>query len=80
MEVLNGRGSEAENAFALEISKRFNLKATGASDAHRREDIGTFATEFQRPILTLEGLIYELKSGNFGPVLLEGRRGAAHTA
>ncbi len=74
VEVLNGRGSDAENAFALEISKQVNLRGTGASDAHKLEDVGTFATEFQRPVRTLGELIHELKVGDFQPVVLDKRR------
>ena len=32
VEVLNGRGSEQENAFSHEIAKRFEMRGTGASD------------------------------------------------
>ena len=77
VEVFNGRGSDAENAFALDISKRFNLKGTGASDAHKLEDVGTFATDFLQPIETVEELIAELKSGRFQPVVMEKRQSLA---
>ncbi|MBI4233610.1 MAG: PHP domain-containing protein [Chloroflexi bacterium] len=70
VEVMNGRGSARENAFAHEIGKRFGLKGTGASDAHRWEDIGTFATEFEAPIGSLSDLIREIKGGRFRPVAL----------
>lgn len=77
VEVFNGRGSDAENAFALDISKRFNLNGTGASDAHKLEDVGTFATDFLRTIKTVEELIAELKSGRFQPVVMEKRQSLA---
>jgi len=70
VEVLNGRGSTAENAFALEVSKWRGLKGIGASDAHMPHDLGTFATEFHRKIGTLPELIQELKAGNFQPVAM----------
>lgn len=70
VEVLNSRGSEQENAFSLEIAKRFGLKGTGASDAHKLADIGTFATEFERPIRCLEEFIQEIKAGRFSPVVM----------
>lgn len=73
VEVLNGRGSEQENAFSHEIAKRFGLRGTGASDAHKLGDLGTFATEFQRPIRGLEEFIAELKAGRFSPVVLNGQ-------
>ena len=71
VEVFNGRGSKQENAFAHEIAKRFGIPGTGASDAHRLEDLGTFATEFHRPVRCLEDLIRELKAGRFSPVVLD---------
>ncbi len=73
IEVLNGRGSDPENAFALDIAERLNLKGVGTSDSHRMQDLGTFATEFQRPVRCLEDLVAELKAGRFRPVALNGR-------
>ncbi|MCH8110024.1 MAG: PHP domain-containing protein [Chloroflexi bacterium] len=70
VEVLNSRGSEQENAFSLDVAKRFGLKGTGASDAHKLADIGTFATEFERPISCLEEFIEEIKAGRFSPVVM----------
>ena len=74
VEVLNGRGTAQENAFSQDIAARFEMNGTGASDAHRLEDLGTFATEFQRPVHTLEDLVRELAAGRFSPVTLD--RGA----
>ena len=70
VEVLNGRGSAEENAFSHEIAKRFGLNGTGASDAHSVDEIGSFATEFERPIRDLEDFIQELKAGRFRPLVL----------
>ena len=75
VEVLNGRGSEQENAFSHEIARRFGMKGTGASDAHKLEDLGSFATEFPRPVRSLEDFIGELKAGRFSPVVLAKRVG-----
>ena len=77
VEVFNGRGSEQENAFSHEIAGRFGMPGTGASDAHKLDDLGTFATEFHRPIQCLEDLIRELKAGRFAPVAL-GKRTRSH--
>jgi predicted metal-dependent phosphoesterase TrpH len=79
IEVLNGRGSQQENVFSQELAKQLGKPATGASDAHRLEDLGTFATEFVRPIGTTDDLIEELKAGRFRPVVLD-RRPAAQPA
>ena len=72
IEVLNGRGSDSQNMFATEISKRFDIKGIGSSDAHRLEDIGTYATKFRRSVETLSELIHEIKAGNFQPIALNG--------
>ena len=71
VEVLNGRGSEQENAFSHRIADRLGMHGTGASDAHRLEDIGTFATEFERPVRTLDDFISELRSGRFRSIVLD---------
>ena len=71
IEVLNGRGAVEENAFALEISSRLNLRGTGASDAHGAGEVGSCATEFERPVHTLEALIQELRDGSFRAVSLQ---------
>ena len=73
VEVFNGRGSKEENAFSAEVAKRFDMGGTGASDAHKIEDIGTFATEFECKIRNLEDFIAELKAGRFRPRVLHRR-------
>jgi len=73
VEVFNGRGSKEENAFSAEVAKRFDLDGTGASDAHKIEDIGTFATEFEGKIRNLDDFIAELKAGRFRPRVLHRR-------
>ena len=70
IEELNGRGSEKENKFSLDLAKKLKIKGTGASDAHKIEDIGTFATEFFNPIHDIKDLIKELQAGNFRSVKL----------
>ena len=44
------------------------MNMTAGSDAHKVEQIGTVATEFQRRISSLEDLIRELRGGRFRPV------------
>lgn len=70
VEVLNGRGSADENAFSLDISRHLEMPGTGASDAHRLEDVGTCATEFAVRVNKLGDLVRELKEGRFCPVAL----------
>ncbi len=65
IEVLNGRGTEKENAFSRGICQKLNLRGVACSDAHRIEDIGCCATLFERKITGLDDLIAELKAGRF---------------
>ncbi len=77
VEVLNGRGSERENEFSHRIADRLGMQGTGASDAHSLGDLGTFATEFERPVRTLDDFISELRAGRFRSVVLD-RVAVAH--
>lgn len=70
IETLNGRGSDRENAFSTEVAARLNLPNTGSSDAHERKDIGRAATQLDRKITNLEGLITELRAGRVKPAVL----------
>ncbi len=65
IEVLNGRGSEEENAFSIKISRELDLRGVASSDAHEISDIGSCATFFQRRIRNVQELITELKAGRF---------------
>ena len=70
VEIFNGRGSDAENQFAGDIAARFGLNATGASDAHSLEQVGTYATRFMQPVRCLDDFIAELRAGRFSPFSL----------
>ena len=70
VEIFNGRGTDEENHFAGDIADRFGLRATGASDAHSIEQVGTYATRFHQPIRDIDDLIAELKAGRFSPFSL----------
>ncbi|MBI4202160.1 MAG: PHP domain-containing protein [Chloroflexi bacterium] len=78
VEVFNGRGSQGENAFAGDIAQRFGLRGTGASDCHKLEEMGTYATEFDKPICSLQELITELKGDRFQPVDVRALRTVHH--
>ncbi|MGB2799626.1 MAG: PHP domain-containing protein [Dehalococcoidia bacterium] len=71
IEVLNGRGSENENAFSRQISERLNIPGIAASDAHAVKDIGRCATLFERRVTNLHELITELKEGRFRATSLD---------
>ncbi len=72
LETLNGRGSERENQFSQQLCRRLGLPAVAASDAHQAADFGRCATDFQRAVADLPGLIRELKAGRCQPVALSG--------
>jgi len=68
IEALNGRGLAVQNQFSLDLGGRLSINMTAGSDAHKVEQIGTVATEFQRPVSCLEDLIRELREGRYRPV------------
>jgi predicted metal-dependent phosphoesterase TrpH len=77
IEGMNGRGTLLENRFAQDLGRRLDIPATGGSDAHRTEQLGTAATRFQRTITSLGDLIGELRAGRFqGVDLKNGQDGA----
>ena len=78
VEVMNGRGLPEENAFSGDMARRFGLPGTGASDAHKLEDLGSFATEFERRVTSLDDLIAELRAGRFRAVALNGTVAPGH--
>ncbi len=71
VETQNGRSTERQNQFSLELCRRLDLKATGGSDAHQLSDIPSGATEFDVEISRVDDLIRELKAGRFRPVDLK---------
>jgi predicted metal-dependent phosphoesterase TrpH len=73
IEGINGRGTILENRFAQDLQCRLGAKATGGSDAHRVDQLGTAATRFQRRITNLAELIEEMQRGRFCPVDLNTR-------
>ena len=73
VEVLNGRGSTEENTFSSDLAAELRMRGTGSSDAHTVGDLGTFATEFDRPIAGLADLVHELRAGRVRQVKLDKR-------
>lgn len=68
IEALNGRGLTIQNEFSFELGKILSANMTGGSDAHKVEQLGTVATEFQRPVSCLQDLIQELRGGFYRPI------------
>ena len=71
IEIRNGRGTHKENEFAENLANKLNMSKTGASDAHKLADIGTYATEFYDKITCLDDLIKSIKSGRYDAKELE---------
>jgi len=65
VEINNGRGTKKENQFSADLAKKLNMPGTGASDAHKISDIGTYATRFYDQINDELDLIEALKKGRF---------------
>lgn len=63
IEVFNGHSSPGENGLALEVARLRGLANTGGSDAHTREEIGSYVTLFKNKIVNEEDLIREIKGG-----------------
>lgn len=68
IEGINGRGSEPENRFSLDLLNRLAMRSAGGSDAHRVVQLGTAATRFENNITGLTDLIEEIRQGRFGAV------------
>lgn len=68
LEALNGRGLSIQNQFSMDLGGMLSVSMTAGSDAHKVEQIGTVATEFERPVSCLADLIKELRTGRFHPV------------
>ena len=77
VEIINGRGLPEENAFSHDLAHRFGMPGSGASDAHRLEDLGACATEFERRIESLNDLITEIRAGRFRAIALDEARAIA---
>ena len=73
LEKVNGRGTVKENKFSADLCEFMEMPGTGGTDSHSRSDIGRCATNFERDIRGVEGLIEELKAGRFDAVDLTGK-------
>jgi predicted metal-dependent phosphoesterase TrpH len=67
IEILNGKVTEQENAFAKTVAAGLNLPATGGSDAHDVFDVGKYATRFFQSIKNEDDLLAAMKRGAFEP-------------
>ena len=68
VETLNGRATEREREFSMELAHRLGKAGAGGSDAHDASQVGRAATRFEVRIAHLEDLIREIRAGRFEAV------------
>lgn len=67
IEVVNGWSCQEEVDFSFRVTESLGLRASGASDAHSPEQIGSCATVFQNAITCEADFLKQLKQGCFTP-------------
>ena len=72
VEGINGRATEGETKFSLDLSVQLEMRTVGGSDAHRLHTLGSAATEFHRRVDSVETLVQEIKAGRFHHLALVG--------
>jgi predicted metal-dependent phosphoesterase TrpH len=65
LEVCNGLVTNEENELAKQVADMLRLTATGGSDAHKAEAVGTCITEFHDHIRDESGLIEAIRNSEF---------------
>ena len=68
IEGLNGRATEVQNSFSHDLGIRLGANMCAGSDAHRLEQVGTAATQFEEKVSNLADLIEQLRLGKFKAV------------
>ena len=63
IEVYNGQSGFQEKRFAKSIADRFNLSATGGSDAHAILGVGACYSVFEEEVRNEQDLISQIKGG-----------------
>ena len=67
LEVKSVNLASHEQRLAIKLAQDLGRAMTTASDAHRLEDVGRYATEFQVPIQSMADLHNSLRHGTFRP-------------
>ena len=67
IEVANGWSCQEEIDFSYRVTESLGLWASGGSDAHSPEQIGSCATVFQNAIACEDDLVKQLKQGSIKP-------------
>ena len=65
IEVRNGNDSDEENDMAAQVATRLGLPGTAGSDAHQVDEVGKWATDFEREIENEQQLVEELRACRF---------------
>ena len=73
IEAFNGNTDEENNYKAHQVAKRLGIQSVGASDAHKSEEVGKFATLLPYEVKDINELIEAIKSNRCKP--LEYRNG-----
>jgi hypothetical protein len=68
IEVRSTNLQDYEQRLAIQLASSIPLPPIAASDAHRIQDVGCYATEFDDPIQSSEHLQEALRRGKFRPV------------
>ena len=63
VEVFNGVGPRREQDFAIKVASRLSMPAVAGSDSHAPHTLGCCYTVFERPLMTIQDLVGELRSG-----------------
>ncbi len=73
IEELNGSNSGEQNKKATALIERTNLRGIGGSDAHyvNRAWFLNCATEFEKPIYSIQDLVKELRHGHFRAISID---------
>ncbi len=74
VEVLNGGSRKGEDERSIELVRRYGYRAVGGSDSHLVSLIGLCATRFDADIRSIDGLVAQLRSGEYQPVDFRPRR------
>lgn len=68
LEVQSTNLQSNEQRLAARLARNLRIPMVACSDAHRLEDVGAFATEFDDPIQGPADLLKSLKNGTFRPL------------